>query len=91
MMFLIFGKIAHPSAWRSKPYAPSFWLRCYFEETCQIRQLLDLPAWVIARLAGVRAVGTALHYVAPVGEKEDYIARAMRNVEPYLATETQVA
>jgi hypothetical protein len=25
-----------------------------------------------------------LHYVAPVGEKEDYVARAMRNIEPYL-------
>src|SRR5579863_10044440 len=50
-----------------------------------------LAAWVIARLAGVRAAEAALHYVAPVGEKEEYVARAMRNVEPYLATETQAA
>jgi transcriptional regulator GlxA family with amidase domain len=50
-----------------------------------------LAAWIIARLVGVKAAEAALHYVAPVGEKEEYIARAMRNVEPYLATETQVA
>jgi transcriptional regulator GlxA family with amidase domain len=50
-----------------------------------------LAAWVIARLVGVKAAEAALHYVAPVGEKEEYIARAMRNVEPYLATESQVA
>jgi transcriptional regulator GlxA family with amidase domain len=50
-----------------------------------------LAAWIIARLVGIKAAEAALHYVAPVGEKEEYIARAMRNVEPYLATETQVA
>jgi transcriptional regulator GlxA family with amidase domain len=50
-----------------------------------------LAAWVIARLVGLKAAEAALHYVAPVGEKEEYIARAMRNVEPYLATESQVA
>ena len=50
-----------------------------------------LAAWIIARRVGVKAAEAALHYVAPVGEKEEYIARAMRNVEPYLATETQVA
>jgi transcriptional regulator GlxA family with amidase domain len=50
-----------------------------------------LAAWVIARLAGIKAAAAALHYVAPVGEKEEYIERAMRNVEPYLATQTQAA
>lgn len=50
-----------------------------------------LAAWVIARLAGVKAAEAALHYVAPVGEKEEYVARAMRNVEPYLATKTEAA
>jgi hypothetical protein len=44
-----------------------------------------LAAWTIARLVGLDAARSALHYVAPVGEKEDYVARAMRNVEPYLA------
>jgi hypothetical protein len=50
-----------------------------------------LAVWVIARLAGIKAAEAALHYVAPVGEKEEYIARAMRNVQPYLATQTQAA
>ena len=39
---------------------------------------------MIARLEGVEAARSALHYVAPVGEKEDYIERAMRNITPYL-------
>ena len=43
-----------------------------------------LACWVIARLQGVEAARSAMHYVAPVGEKDDYVARAMRNIEPYL-------
>jgi hypothetical protein len=27
---------------------------------------------------------SALHYVAPVGGKDEYVARAMRNITPYL-------
>ena len=42
---------------------------------------------VIARLEGLEAAESALHYVAPVREKEEYIARAMRNLEPYLHPE----
>ena len=44
-----------------------------------------LAAWVIARLAGVDEARSALHYVAPVGEKEEYVERAMRHVLPSLA------
>ncbi|HEX4089820.1 MAG TPA: DJ-1/PfpI family protein [Trebonia sp.] len=43
-----------------------------------------LAGWIIARLAGTDAAEGALHYVAPVGEKEEYVARALRNVTPYL-------
>ncbi|MGO1056607.1 DJ-1/PfpI family protein [Crossiella sp. CA198] len=46
-----------------------------------------LAAWIIARLAGPEAAEEALHYVAPVGEKEEYVERAMRNVTPYLESE----
>jgi transcriptional regulator GlxA family with amidase domain len=49
-----------------------------------------LAAWVIARLAGLQAAEEAVHYVAPVGEKEEYVARAMRNVSPYLQPEFAV-
>ena len=45
-----------------------------------------LAAWVIARTEGHEAARSALHYVAPVGEKEDYVARAMNNIAPFLAT-----
>ena len=43
-----------------------------------------LAAWVIARLDGIEAAEQALHYVAPVGEKEAYVARAMNWIEPCL-------
>ncbi|MEU2616467.1 DJ-1/PfpI family protein [Micromonospora sp. NPDC007271] len=43
-----------------------------------------LAAWLITRLRGAEAAESALHYVAPVGEKEEYIERAWRNVAPYL-------
>jgi transcriptional regulator GlxA family with amidase domain len=43
-----------------------------------------LAAWIIARLAGEDAAASAMHYVAPVGEKDDYVSRAMGNIRPYL-------
>ncbi|MFZ6747188.1 DJ-1/PfpI family protein [Undibacterium sp. JH2W] len=43
-----------------------------------------LAAWVIARLAGTEAAISAIDYVAPVGEKEEYVARTMKNISPYL-------
>ena len=47
-----------------------------------------LAAWIIARTEGPEAAADALHYVAPVGEKEAYVARAMKNITPYLETRT---
>lgn len=44
-----------------------------------------LASWIIARLEGVQAARDAMHYVAPVGEKEEYVERMVRNVGPYLA------
>jgi len=43
-----------------------------------------LAAWFIARLAGVEAARSAIHYVAPVGEKEVYVTRAMANISLFL-------
>ena len=43
-----------------------------------------LAAWIIARLQGEEAARNAVHYVAPVGEKEHYVERAMGNITPYL-------
>lgn len=43
-----------------------------------------LAAWLIARLEGVEAARDAIHYVAPVGEKETYVTRAMGNISPFL-------
>lgn len=44
-----------------------------------------LACWVIARLAGIEAARSAMHYVAPVNEKELYIERMLQNITPYLA------
>jgi len=43
-----------------------------------------LAAWVIARLAGWKAADSVLHYVAPVGEKPQYVERARAAIGPYL-------
>jgi transcriptional regulator GlxA family with amidase domain len=43
-----------------------------------------LASWVIARLEGIEAARSAMHYVAPVGEKEQYVSRAMQNITPFL-------
>jgi len=43
-----------------------------------------LAAWVIARLDGVEAAKEAMHYVAPVGEKDTYVTRALENITPFL-------
>ena len=43
-----------------------------------------LAAWIIARTEGRDAAESALHYVAPVGEKASYVANALRNISPYL-------
>ncbi len=43
-----------------------------------------LAAWIIARTEGEEAAEDALHYVAPVGEKDEYVSRAMKNIRPYM-------
>lgn len=43
-----------------------------------------LATWVIAKLAGIAAAETAIHYVAPVGEKEASVAHSLSVVTPYI-------
>ena len=43
-----------------------------------------LATWVIAKLAGTAAAETAIHYVAPVGEKEASVAHSLSVVTPYI-------
>jgi len=43
-----------------------------------------LAGWIIARSIDMDAAAEALHYVAPVGEKDTFVARALSNIEPYL-------
>lgn len=45
---------------------------------------LYLATWVIARLEGIEAARSAVHYVAPVGEKDEHVARAIGKVMPFL-------
>ncbi|MBL8279015.1 MAG: DJ-1/PfpI family protein [Pelomonas sp.] len=44
-----------------------------------------LAAWVMASGAGLDAARSALHYAAPVGEKDSYVERVMGVVTPFLA------
>ncbi len=50
-----------------------------------------LAAWVIARAAGVAEAEDVIRYVAPVGEKEAYVERAMAAVSPYLPAGARAA
>jgi transcriptional regulator GlxA family with amidase domain len=43
-----------------------------------------LAAWIIARLAGWKTAEAVVHYVAPVGEKDEYVARAREAVLRYI-------
>jgi len=43
-----------------------------------------LAAWIIARLEGIEEAVNAIHYVAPVGEKDDYVSRAIGHIAPFL-------
>jgi transcriptional regulator GlxA family with amidase domain len=43
-----------------------------------------LAAWLMVRGAGFDAAARALHYAAPVGEKEQYVARLLDVVRPFV-------
>jgi transcriptional regulator GlxA family with amidase domain len=45
-----------------------------------------LAAWMMAKRAGLEATRQALHYVAPVGEKDAYVERLLGVVKPFLDT-----
>jgi transcriptional regulator GlxA family with amidase domain len=43
-----------------------------------------LAAWLMATRAGFEAATQALHYAAPVGEKDEYVARLLAVVRPFV-------
>ena len=43
-----------------------------------------LAAWVITKLAGEEEAKEVIYYVAPVGQKEDYVERIISVVKPFL-------
>ena len=50
-----------------------------------------LVAWLMARLKGVDAAREVLHYFAPVGEKQEFIDRALGHVLPTLPALAETA
>ena len=46
-----------------------------------------LAAWMMVRGAGFEAAAQALHYAAPVGEKDAYVARLLDVVRPFIAAD----
>ncbi len=43
-----------------------------------------LSAWTIARLKGLQPAKEVLHYFAPVGEKDEYVARALSHIQAHM-------
>ncbi len=50
-----------------------------------------LATWIIARSASLKDAQEAIHYVAPVGEKESYVARTVAAVSPFLGNASKAA
>jgi len=50
-----------------------------------------LAGWIIARSEGLEAAASALHWVAPVGEKEAFVNNALANIVPYLPAQVRGA
>ncbi|GGC72356.1 DJ-1/PfpI family protein [Undibacterium terreum] len=47
-----------------------------------------LSAWMLARLKGIKEAKEVMHYFAPVGEKEEYVARALSHIAPHINEHT---
>jgi transcriptional regulator GlxA family with amidase domain len=43
-----------------------------------------LATWILLRGSGEQDARSALHYVAPVGQKEEYVSRALASVRPFV-------
>ena len=50
-----------------------------------------LAAWVLMRGASREDAEAAIHYVAPVGQKDEYVARAIGSVVDYLPANTETS
>jgi len=49
-----------------------------------------ISAWMIARLKGIEQAKEVVHYFAPVGEKEEYVARALSHIKANLLEQSEV-
>lgn len=49
-----------------------------------------IAAWMIARLKGLAQAREVLHYFAPVGEKDEYVARALSHISANLPQQPPV-
>ncbi len=45
-----------------------------------------LATWMLLRAGSEEDARSILHYVAPVGQKEEYVERALGSVQPYLSS-----
>ncbi|TAL65591.1 MAG: AraC family transcriptional regulator [Legionella sp.] len=43
-----------------------------------------LSAWIIAKLDNLETAKKALHYFAPMGEKDEFVEKAVKNISAYL-------
>jgi transcriptional regulator GlxA family with amidase domain len=47
-----------------------------------------IAAWIISRKLDTEEAATIIRYAAPVGQQDEYVARAIEAVRPFLADET---
>jgi len=43
-----------------------------------------LATWIIAKLDGIESAESAIHYVAPVGEKESTVSQSISVIQPFI-------
>lgn len=50
-----------------------------------------LTTWIVARSVSMRDAAEAMHYVAPVGEKDRYVDRAVSTIAPFITLGVVIA
>ena len=77
----VLNRVKRPG-WRVSIASPTAKVRSMNGVVLEAQASLQDAVGADAVIVGSAKAESALHYVAPVGEKEDYVARAMRNIQP---------
>ena len=79
--------------WRSKPYVEEAGIKVLDQPFFASGNIATaggclssqyIVAWILARIDSIESARNAIYYAAPVGEKDEYVERAMKNITPFL-------